>query len=664
MTLFFACTCNHVSPCVHVSSLYVCAHAMSILVGLAQDTPEHARGDPGASYHLTPTEKKEYADGLDDGTIEHPDCLREHGGGEYYKPSEEHGDHFKHDRKKVMGHVREGFLDEHDNLYLVSHLDYTHPDTQYINKVIDKHDDKSRLGYSVSTDVARSRRGKGPITEKFVAHLGITEDPLYHDDGHTRIFFRGGGPRDLDNWLREKVLDKPGFYLPKNMQRRLRDPDHLHRHSVGASGGAVATDLDLVTSPMPPPLAVSAPLLLPLNPVPLVAPASVMSAPAPDNMDVVAQQPPPAQQQQTPPPASTPATTPASTPTTAPATGAAAVSQDLERMRANSEYQRVLDEASTFVKLPDLTNMAKKEAVSNYAKAFDLRRKLEDLQDLLNIPRAKLTEEERKVAKALDRVTDDIQPKLIEELQATDLIPDTQKSMRILGAKSNPLLDTDMLLSVHANAITLSNQRSEQLKLTADLAEQKRQSEVAQKKMSDEMAEMRRMNENLASQVNEYNKRPRDTASSYQTPAAQQQESGSVLRKTREEPAAPSGNMPPPASKTVATRINGIDLPQRFSVGASAGVGGASVFQMASLTGNHEMPMPVKVMFRENLGNIPPFMASKLGLNLSDPVRVSPGELEHYRLLQEKAKAFDGLALLHNERTSMLGDPVAFNTRR
>lgn len=603
---------------------------MSIVFGVAQDTPEEARGDPGETFHLTVPEKKELLDGLDDGSIDAIQCLREHGGGETQKNIVDDNKYYKHDKKKVMGMAREGILDDTGHLYLAAHLDYTHPDTHHINKVIDQYDPKtSRIGFSLGTDVVR--RPKGPIIEKHVAHLGITEDPLYHDDGQTKIFFRGGAPRDYDNFLRENVLDKPGFYIPKNMERRLRDPDHVLRHTVGASAGVVnvssanitgtstaSSESNLVTSPGTTHHAAA-------DPVPVSRPN--MSAPAPvvDAMDVV----PPVQ-----------AAAPAVVPTAAPA--APAGQENPERARLSTEYQQILDKASAFVKTPDLADIKKKEAAENFIQAFDYKSKLTRLREQLGLHTDSLTLNESDVTDELTRVVMDLKPKLIEEMQNSELIPDSQKSMNILGIKTNPLLNAQQLVSVHANAQSVFNQRAEQAQLKADLAESRRATEAAQKESA-----------SFREQINTFNKRPRDDQplpGASETPA-------SLLKKTRtEEPTT----MAPPPSQT-GQKINGIELPQRFSVGASASTG-TRVLQMNSVAGQREMPVPVSVSFRYDLGNYPPGMPSKMGLTMT-PLGLSKTEAEHYAMLHEKHDLYASLALVHNDREHTLREPAAYGRR-
>ncbi len=532
-----------------------------------------------------------------------------------------------------MAWAREAIMDDRDNIYFASQMDYTHPDTHHINNVLDRHDPAtSRIGYSLGTDVARIPNG--PITEKFVAHLGITEDPLYHDDGQTKIFFRGGGPRDFDNYLRENVLDKPGFYIPKNMERRLRDPDHVLRHTVGASAGVVnvstgvvnvstgaGSESNLVTSP--------AVVHQAADPVPVAHPN--MSVPA-DAMDIV---PPPAQ-------AVPAATAPPAVPTIAPAPSAG--QENPERARLSTEYQQILDKASAFVKTPDLADIKKKEAAENFIQAFDYKSKLTRLREQLGLNVDSLTVNESDVTDELTRVVMDMKPKLIEEMRNSELIPDSQKDMNILAIKTNPLLNTQQLVSVHANALSVFNQRAEQAQLKADLAESRRATDAAQKESA-----------SFREQLNTFNKRPRDDQplpGASETPAV-------LLKKTRSDD-GPSGSMPPPASH-VSQKINGIELPQRFSVGASANTQ-TRVLQMSSVSGQRELPVPVSVNFRHDLGNYPPGMPSKMGLTMA-PLGLSKTEVEHYAMLHEKHDLYKSLSLIHNDREHTMREASPFGRR-
>jgi len=101
-------------------------------------------------------------------------------------------------------------------------------------------------------------------------------------------------------------------------------------------------------------------------------------------------------------------------------------------------------------------------------------------------------------------------------------------------------------------------------------------------------------------------------------------------------------------------KINNIELPpQRFSVGASAGNTGKQVLQVSSLVGAREMPLPVSVKFRPDLGSVPPGMASKMGLNLGY-IGLSPAQKDHYAMLAQNLTMYDSLALIHNDNEHTL----------
>lgn len=610
---------------------------MAYLVGLAQHTPEEARGDPSVTYHLTPQEKRDFVDRLDSGEYDPLECVREHAGGENYISPDENNTTYKVGKDKVFGHAYEGFVDDHDNLYLISSLKYTHPDTDYINKVLDRHTDKagqepvatgkkSRIGYSLGTDAVRQR--KGPIVEKSVAHLGITEDPLYHDDGHTRIFYRTSSARDLDNYLRETILDKKGFYVPKKTQRRLRDAANIQRHTVGASAGS---DSDLVTSGLLEPLPG-------VSPVPSVSNASNMSS---DPMDTKPAETPVAPQ------------TNASTPPPSSQTNSEASS---DRARVSSEYQKTIEQAAKFVETPGLTDMSKDEAVDRFTQIHEYRKKLENYQEQLGLFSSKQTPVEKNLLMKLNNFEADMFGKVEQEIKETNILHESQKAMHILGARTDPLLNTQTLLSVHANAIGMSNQKEAQRKLTEELADSRRTADLAQKKATDDMAlaqkkaneelaELRRLNESLTSRME---KKPAQETASYQSLPGSDA-SGSLLKRNRDEGQGSSSAAPStPAGKGAI--VNGIELPtQRFSMGASAGTSAATL-QLTGVGGNRDVPMPVSVRYRTDLGSIPPNMANSLGFNLGMPVGLSDEQAKHFVMLNEKSQALDKLALAYNEQ--------------
>jgi hypothetical protein len=111
---------------------------------------------------------------------------------------------------------------------------------------------------------------------------------------------------------------------------------------------------------------------------------------------------------------------------------------------------------------------------------------------------------------------------------------------------------------------------------------------------------------------------------------------------------------PPPASPAV--KVDGFSMPlERFSMGASAGTGVAptSVF-MHSVYGQLEMPLPKSIRVRTDLLSYPPGYVGENGLNLGRPPAMSASEREHHAQLAQLHAANDHLALLHNDRVSML----------
>jgi len=658
---------------------------VDILIGLAQHTPPEARGDPGETYHLTPLEKKEHVDGLDDGTIDPLEIVREHAGGENYIPSESNNDYYKVAGDKVMGYAKEGFLDANFNEYLISELKRDHPDTRYVHKVLDNHTDKagqaptpgpyrSRIGYSLGTDVVRRR--KGPILEKSVGHLGVTEDPLYHDDGHTRIFFRTSLAEERDNWLRENVLDKideetgkPKFYLPKNMERRLREkaPANLQRHSIGASTGTIipaspsnvstmsrGSDSELATSSIVsnpttsiPTVQsqVSSPSFSSSSSTPKLMSAPLATTPAVDAMDIATTNTNIASNQAQPPTTTQP---PQTTPST----------DNTDRARLSGEYQQLLDKASTFVKTPDLTDMKKDDAVEKYAQLYKYKTQLAKLQDELKIPREQETELEIDTRTDLESKFREMGNKLVEEIKESNIVTPAQKPLYISGVKTNPLLCTDQLLSVHANSNAMSNQREAQRRLAEELAETKRSADNDRKKMMDELAEMKKLHGALSDQLSESKKRPREeSSSSFQQPLPGSDASpGSLLKKNRTDEGSSSfggnGGYKLPPSNAPGVKVGNIELPQRFSTGASAGT-----VKEVSLISEREMPKPVSVKFRDDLHRLPPGEASRQGLTLA-PLKLSASEREFYSLLSQKQNMLDSLALVHNDRVHTLREPI------
>jgi hypothetical protein len=649
---------------------------IDFLIGLAQHTPPEARGDPGATYHLVPQEKQEHLDGLDDGSIPPVKCVREHAGGENYVPSESNNDYYNVGEDKVMGYAREGFLDDNFNEYLIPELKRDHPDTRYIHKVLDNHTDKagqaptpgpyrSRIGFSMGTDVVR--RPKGPILEKSVNHLGITEDPLYHDDGRTRVFYRTSLRSEKDKWLRENVLDKPGFYLPKNMQRRLRgESTNLQHQSIGASNGSSVSplqqaasrgsDSELVTSHMGAKTDTAVPIhqssvsntSLPLG---SLTPNKMSAAPAADHMDVDATTPTPNNTNNT-------NTPPAGQQQQQPPSGQAQDTATQDRARLSGEYQQLLEKASSFVKTPGLTDMSKDDAVDKFVQIYKHRNQLAKLQDQLRIPREQETELEIDTRTDLDSTFREMGNKLIEEIKASNILSDAQKPLHISGVKTNPLLNVDQLVSVHANANAMSNQREAQRVLSEQLAEAKRNADVNQKKSMDEVAEMKRQLSALSDQLSESKKRPREETFDKPLPGADASP-GSLLKKNRTDDNPPmsngtggNNNKHPASSNANGVKVGNFELPQRFSTGASAGT-----MKVSALMEEKDHARPVAVTYRHDLHQLPPGEASRLGLTMN-PIKVSASQREYFDLLNQKHHMLDQLALVHNDRVHTLREPI------
>jgi len=330
-----------------------------------------------------------------------------------------------------------------------------------------------------------------------------------------------------------------------------------------------------------------------------------------------------------------------------------------DRARLSGEYQQLLDKASTFVKTPDLTDMKKDDAVEKYAQLYKYKTQLAKLQDELKIPRELESELEIDTRTDLESKFREMGNKLVEEIKESNIVTPAQKPLYISGVKTNPLLCTDQLLSVHANSNAMSNQREAQRKLSEELAETRRNADADRKKMMDEMAEMKKLHGALSDQLSESKKRPREESSSFQSPGSDAS-SGSLLKKNRtDESSAPmsnsngAGHKQPSSSNVPGVKVGNIELPQRFSIGASVG----NMMKETSLIDQREIAKPVSVKYREDLHRLPPGEASRLGLTMA-PLKISPSEREYHELRAQKQSMLDSLALIHNDRIHTLREPI------
>jgi hypothetical protein len=614
---------------------------MTEIIGLGQGTTELARTDPQWTSLLSPGEKRDLLDKIDAREVKLK-CVREHGGGENYVAPDAANGIYNVPKEKTFGKVLGGFMDDKDNLYFYAHLDDTHPDTQYINKVMDRHTDKvgeapvkdrpkSRLGFSLGTDIAR--RGKGPILWKDIQHLGVTEDPLYHDRDKTRIFYRSSSSRDRDNYLRQHVLGKKNMYLPPNATKRLQDLDNVMRHTtVGASQGS---ESNLVTSVEPE--------------IPPWLDGPVVQSPPPPIVDMAAAAPPKDPMQGVEPTApvqnqvQAPASTPA--PTQSPATPAAPSTNGA----TNLEYQQTLDAASKFVTAPELGDMSRADAVEKFVQLFEFQTKLEGLQEQLGkgLP-SRQTQAEKDVMFNLGKHYREIAPKLKKEVAENKFLTEVRKEACKTAIDRNPAMDVEQLMSVHASALAMANQEAveRQLKLDRDAAlkaaeDYKKQAAAdmaaAIKKAQDEIAELRNQNATLTSMGASRGEKRAHEETTYVPPSTE----GSLLKPSGTSAASPATASDPGAK---SFSMGGFELPvQRFSMGASAGSVG-----VRELSGFREVGVPKQVTIRADLGRLDPFTANAQGLNMVRPHDLSEREKEHFALMERKTQQLEKLAIIQN----------------